>query len=279
MPYQKYPHFGRIGLLPNTGRELLGKDIWITEKRDGQNVPIYMNKNSDIVLIGSRNRAIADSNIISGVKDCDDWPKLVELIQEYPHWVIYIEHFKPGKSPTRIERPKKKNSFVVIDIWDSVATKWMTYNFVHQMCFHRKLGIVKLYDVIRPTSLEELWEKREYWVEYAKKHCREGIVGKTYENSPLIIFKEKVDLPKLQKEERLKQYDSPDLPHMPHDVLMRAVDQGMNEVVKNGGDPKDKSVAMPVVAKYVGAQAREHDYNPKVSNLFECYVQWLKENT
>jgi len=61
MGWRKYKDLEPHQRLKNEGRELLGKEILITEKRDGENVSVWLN--GDEVKVSSHNLEKADDNI------------------------------------------------------------------------------------------------------------------------------------------------------------------------------------------------------------------------
>jgi len=272
MSYEKYPDFGRIDQLRSDGRELLGKVIHLTVKRDGENVPIYMNANSEMVLIGSRNQKIADDNIRNGVVTTKEYPSIVELLLEEPTWTFFYEHMMPGRGPTKIEMARKNHSMVLIDIWD--GTRFLHYNAVHQYAHKYKIPIVGLLDVVQPDSLDELFEIRDKWLKWCRVHHKEGFVGKDYRKQ--VFFKEKIDLPKKQKGFK-KGKKGPTLPPMPEAKIIVAVERAIHECKENDEDYKSPKFAMVRIARHISAEAAEHHYAPP-RNYFGYYKRYLDEH-
>ncbi len=279
MPWKEYYDMGRIEQLRNSGRELLGKHLFITVKRDGQNIPVYTNPNTDFIGIGSHHKSVADTDMQSRVKACPEWPKVVEFMEEHQDHVVYFEHIMGGgdkyhKTPTRIEKPKKHSHLVLIDIWSHSQNKYLSYNYCYQQAHKYRIPIVDLLDAVDPMSMEELWDIRNLWLNWCKKHYREGIVIKDYYSKYQVFCKEKIDLPKRPKVPKVKD-NRLQLPPMPVDKIFSAIDQAFEEVRRSGGDIKDVSVTMPIVARHIATQAREHDY-AMVRNPFSYYQEALK---
>ena len=111
------------------------------------------------------------------------------------------------------------------------------------------------------------------YLHWCRHHKKEGIVGKTYIGDEQVFFKEKIDLPKRQKQPR--DNDKPQYPTLPLDMTLRAIEQALHVVEENGGDKTSPKDAMPTVARYVSTQAREHHYSSP-GNLFVYYQGYLR---
>jgi len=176
------------------------------------------------------------------------------------------EHIKWNNvSPTRIEPRRKHIHWILFDVYDADAERYMPYNWVYQLAYHYKIPIVRIVDEFIPMSERELFDKIEEAKKWCKRHRREGIVGKDY--SSQVFFKEKIDLPKRPKLERPKK--KPEYPPMPEDRIIRALQHAFDEVGEENW--KDKAVAMPVVARHVAAEAEEHNYD-RPRNIYSYYV-------
>lgn len=272
MSFQKYYDMGRIEQLRNGGRELIGRMLCITVKRDGQNCSFYQNPNSSMINLASHNQAIAADDIRDKVKSTKEYPKILEMMEENDAYKIYVEHIPRGFGATRIERKKKYNFLVLIDIFDSTTNRYFNYNYVYQMAHTYKVPVVKQLDIFQPETLEEIIITKDHWLKWCKKHFREGIVIKDYSGKEQIFVKEKINLPKLKKF-RTKG-PKIELPPMPQDKIDSALNQAMAEVLREGFDPKDPKLAMPIVARYITTEAREHCYaTPR--QYFQHYIQYL----
>lgn len=280
MPWKEYYKMGRIEQLRNSGREFIGKHLFVTVKRDGKNVPIYRNPNTDFVGIGSHHKACAEGNIQAGVKLCLEYPKVVEMLEEFDHHVLYFEYMEGGKklkkSPTRIEMPRKKYSLILIDIYDLHAEKYLSYNFCYQQAHRYRIPIVDLLDQVTPMNIDEVYDIKRKWLPWCSKHHREGVCIKDYYSDPQLFVKEKIDLPKRVNEPKEPKEDRPKLPPMPEEKIKTAIERAFHECRENGEDVKNNAHIMPRIARHVATEAREHMYStPK--NLYNRYIDYLEE--
>lgn len=280
--FRKFEHFGRIDQLLFYGHELLGHEIEWLEKRDGQNVPLYWSEFDNRVHIGSRNFPDAEEAIQETVRSCKEWPNFERYVREHPYNIVYVENIMAGPGPTKIERPKKNPSMVLIAIYDTRNNTYMRYNLMHQTATHNKLPIVRIVDRTMPATIDDLEEDKLRMLKWCKQHHREGVVGRAYANEgnkwegSMLLFKEKIDLPKRSKTlERL--HVNPSYPAMEHDETMRAINDALNEVIRTGGNPRNNADAMPVVAKWLRTQAEEH-YKSVPKNMFAMYLDFCKRH-
>lgn len=267
--WQRYMELEPIKRLDNEGRELLGKEICITIKRDGENVSPWLDE-TDQTHISSHNNEVADDNIQSRFKLTPEYSKAVELLlDEKNTWhndcILYGELLKEI-SPTRIEPKRKKTHWILFDIYSKTQGKYMDYVLIYQKAYHFKIPIVGLLDVIAPKSLDELNEKIEGYKKWCKKHKREGIVGKCYNSG--IFFKEKIDLPKRPKLEKPQKSDII-YPPMPEEKILRALQHAFDEVGESNW--KIVKIAMPVVARHIATEAQEHYYSTP-QNFYRWYT-------
>lgn len=269
----KYPHIGRHGQLLNRGRELLGKHIYWTEKRDGQNIRIYYNEEVDEVWVGSRNNDRA--KFYQQVEQAPEWPALKQLAQEHHNWVIFCEHMMKGHGPTRIEEPRDHNYIVLIDIFRVSPTdsRFLPYNFIHQMACHLGVPIVSLLDIRSYATLADLKKDVDEFLDWAKEEKREGVVGKVYDEYYQIFFKEKIDLPKPKKECVPQQM--PNYPPLPPEKVDKCLDRARVECERNGEDIYQPKYFMPRFAAHVKTEQREHFYSAPGAKLFQYYQDYL----
>ena len=122
--------------------------------------------------------------------------------------------------------------------------------------------------------MDEIYEKRDELYKWCKRHRREGVVGKTYYTKPQIFFKEKIDLPKIRKPIKLKPNEI-QRPKMPDEKIKSAIKQAKYEIEKNGGDFKNPKDSMPIIAKYISTEAKEHHYAIPVK-MFSFYQFYLE---
>jgi hypothetical protein len=268
-PWQRYTQLEPIKRLDNEGRELLGKEIYVTLKRDGENVSLWLD-DTDQVHISSHNNEVADNDIQSRMKLVPEYKKAIELLlDEKNTWhsdcILYGELLKTI-SPTRIEPKRKRTHWIIFDIYNKADGKYMDYTALYQRAYHFKIPIVGLLDVIAPKSLEELEEKITGYMKWCKSHKKEGIVGKCYNTG--VFFKQKIDLPKKPKLEK-PQKSEIEYPMMPEDKILRALQHSFDELGEEAY--KDRTKAMPVIARHISAEASEHYYNvPK--NFYNYYI-------
>ena len=157
----------------------------------------------------------------------------------------------------------------MFDIWDNKNKRYLPYNRVYQLGCHFKIPVVEIVDEHQPMSMTELTDKIDEMKKWCKRHRREGVVGKVHNSKEgiQIFFKEKIDLPKRKKLDRENQNQS-HYPPMPEEKILRALLHAFNEVGEE--DWRKVKIAMPVVARHISTEAREHNYNtPK--DMFNYY--------
>lgn len=284
--WRKYYELEPIRRLKNEGRELLGNLVYITEKRDGENVSLTLKPIIENHIIGtdvlpqcvgfipaihSHNQEIADDNIQNRFRQTSEYPKAIQLLKDetnyQKHYILYGELI-PLTGPTRIEHRKKHITWVLFDIFSITENRYLSYNEVYQKAYHYHIPIVNLLEVTQPVNLEELKEIVDKWLKWCKKHRREGIVGKCYNNQ--VFFKEKIDLPKITKFPKNRQVRI-EYPPMPNDKIIRALQHAYDECIKNKLDWKLPKDAMPLVAKHLENEAKEHLY----TTPHNMYRVWL----
>lgn len=278
--WKRYKDFGRIMQLKNSGRELIGKEIQWTEKRDGSNISFWIN-DEHLVCISSHNLEQADNELINKVLSTDEYDIIFKEImqeKEFENCIMFFELISPGRGPTRIEPPHKKARLVLFDIYNTKTDKYYTYNYCFQIAHKFKIPIVKLLDTTCPTTIEELFETRDRLLAWCKRHRREGVVGKAWFSTDAgyesIYFKEKIDLPKLKPMQRPKENEVR-LPPMPTEKIFNAVDQAREECERAGNDFSNPRFGMPLVVAHLNTQGREHSYAvPR--DMFQIYQQYLE---
>lgn len=253
------------------GRELLGKEILLTEKRDGSNISIWLDKNGN-TRVSSHNLKEAETKLSNKVRGTKEFPKIEEYLKNElnfnHHYIAYGELMAKGKSPTRIEPSRKRDRWILFDIWDVDNNRFLDYTLIYQCAFHFKIPIVRVLKTISSTTMKELKQELEEILIWCKKHKREGVVGKVYKEKEQIFFKAKIDLPKIK---RIKRHQRPKLPQMPEEKIIRAMQHAWDEMGEDETKWKDKRIAMPIIARHVSTEAREHFYStPK--NIFNYYL-------
>jgi hypothetical protein len=269
MLWQRYVELEPVKRLLNEGRELLGKTIYVTEKRDGSNVSLWLDE-TDILHISSHNMEVADKDIQNRMKNVPEYKKIIDLLMDEKYqWhndcIVYGELLQ-NISPTRIECKRKNLHWIMFDIYSKTSESFHDYNSMYQKGYHFKIPVVHLIDIFIPTSLDDLYVSIEKYKKWCARHRREGIVGKCYNNK--IFFKEKIDLPKKPKLEKPQKSDII-YPPMPEDRILRALQHSYDELGED--NYKNKSLAMPIIARHIATEAREHYYNVP-QNFYSWYV-------
>lgn len=260
-----YKDLEPIRRLRNEGRELLGKTLTLTEKRDGENVSVWLKPDGELG-ISSHSLCEAAPDITNRFKATNEYRKAKALLESelgfHHEYILYGELLK--EVATRIEPRHKKLQWILFDAWDCELKRYVSYTQLYQMAYHYKIPIVKVVDFFIPTNEEELIAKIAALMKWCKRHRREGIVGKDYENQ--VFFKEKIDLPKLPKLPKQPQIT---LPSMPQEKRIRALQHAFDEVGE--ANWKDTKIAMPIVAKHFSVEAKEHNYGP-VKDMYQLWV-------
>jgi hypothetical protein len=261
----KYYELEPIRRLRNEGRELIGKTLTLTEKRDGENVSVWLDEKGE-VKFSSHNLCEASEDIVNRFKVTAEYHKTELLLKTelnfHKEYVLYGELLKEV-GPTRIEPKRKKVSWVLFDAWEVTEKRYISYTQLYQLAYHYKIPIVRVTGFVVPTSIEDLEDTIKNQLKWCKRHRREGIVGKDYENQ--VFFKEKIDLPKLPKIPRQPQLQ---FPPMPQERIIRALQHAYDEV--GAGNWKNVKVAMPIVAKHIAVEAKEHNFNAP-RNMYQLY--------
>lgn len=303
-PWHRYVELERIKRLEEEGRELLGEFIYVFEKRDGENVSIWLEGTDDpnIMLphVSSHNMVNADPNIVSRLQATPEWEKLCLLLRtEFAnfnkHFILFGELVNKGKGATRIEPTHKYAHWYMFDILDADADTYLPYPLVHQMAYHYRLPCIEAFETWTPWKMDDIEPKVKEWKTWAKRHRREGVVGKVYKNGKFIGFKEKIDLPDLPPVPRAIA-EKATFPPMPEDRILRALQHAWDDLdtirttenfayIQSSDKPKEmpwaedhmrqlwkrKDLAMPLIAKQISVEAREHNFNPP-KNVFEIYL-------
>jgi hypothetical protein len=282
--WQRYVELERIKQLRNEGRELLGELIYVEEKRDGENLSLWLEE-GDVVHVSSHNMVNADPAIVSRLQAAPEYDKACAFLRyeraTFNHeYMLYGELVNKGKGPTRIEPAHKYAHWHLFDIYDTTSRTFLPYPLLFQHGYHWKIPVIPAIEQFTVYQVEDLYAKIEDWKTWARKHKREGVVGKIYKNGVLIGFKEKIDLPKLEGLPRVRQ-EQAIYPPMPEDRILRAMLHAYDEVTTIEGQVlhpadaehvwRDKAVAMPALVKHLVVEAREHNFEvPK--KPYDLYV-------
>ena len=281
--YKKYRDLEPIARLNYNGREILGQRVYVTSKRDGENVCIYedignfmvdgeVNPQGEIIpVIGSRNQPEASSDIQNRMKATPEWKKVQDLVkterEDYNDVYVCYGELQKHISPTRVERNKKNLHWVMFDVWDKKAERYLGYNKVFELGKKYRIPVVKLLEIAECNTMEEVQIMVDTWMKWCRRHRREGIVGKIYRGDQP-YFKERIALPKKIKI-RKSDHDRPLLPPMPEDKILRVLKRTFDEIGAENWN--NTSIVMPAFAKYIAVEAEEHYYE-RPKNIYAIYM-------
>ncbi len=279
MHWIRYPQMDRISGLRNSGRELLGHEIILQEKLDGSNIALWPKIEDNKFLgvnISSHNMEVAEESLQNQVRLTTEYTKIVDLLQnEFEQYggqfIAYGEYVPAGKGPTRVQPKRKKASWVMFDLYNTATNRFENQTLVYQKGYQWKIPVVKTIRNWVPRSMEELSLEVPKLKAWARRHRREGVILKVYEGDQ-VFAKEKIDileLPRIHKPSKKEL----DYPAMPEDTIQRALAHARDEVGLENW--RDKRLAMPVVAKAIALEAREHLYSAP-RNIFFIYEQSLQ---
>jgi len=299
----RYMELSKILHLRNEGRELLGKHLYFTEKRDGSCLAVWLKllprwkrilnkilrKRFDNipdpckyqVMVSSRNMEMAQYSIRADFRRCEDSVPVLIYLNEHPTHIVFGELLRKGLSPTRIE-DHKKVEFIVFDIFDTM--KWYktnklfgfkAYQQIHQECYHYNMKCVKLFGEGRFMSMESLLKYRDKMLIICEQENREGVVIKTFQegNKPLYC-KEKLDIARSRGQPKLER-GQPELPPLPFSEAVGAVDKAYADL---GEDFSDKRKAMPMVARYIQHEMEKHICSKPELNFYFLYREYCKDH-
>jgi hypothetical protein len=266
---QKWCHYKDlepIRRLRNEGRELIGQTVTITEKRDGENVSLWLDETGK-PCVSSHNLCDASADIITRFHTTKEYDKALLLLKTeqgfHKEYVLYGELLKEV-GPTRIEPRHKKIQWILFDAWDCEEKRYVSYTQLYQLAYHYKIPVVRAIGFVVPVSIENLEEIIKAQLKWCKRHRREGVVGKDYDNQ--VFFKEKIDLPKLPKLPRQPQLQ---FPPMPEEKIIRALQHAYDEV--GAENWKETKIAMPIVARHFATEAKEHNFSTP-RNMYQLWV-------
>lgn len=267
--YKKYEDLEPIVRLRNRGRELIGKVVLFTEKRDGQNTSLWRDDIGKL-HISSHNQEEADKDIQKRMQETPEYPAVYGLLRdqkdEYNKDLIVYGELLLKVSPTRIEPKRKYIHLILFDIYDYNEQRYLSYEQIYQLAYSYHIPIVRVIDRCIPASIEELEAKIVETLKWCKRHRKEGTVIKNY--SDQIFAKEKINLPKLPKIERPNRIN---LPEMDEHTILRALQHAWDEI-NDEEKWRNKSIAMPIIARQLQTEAREHNFSPP-PNFYKLYLE------
>ena len=283
----KYPKLERISNLKPNPEILLGQEIYWTVKRDGSNIGVYLD-NEDNIQLRSRNLPIASDMFYSGFNQTSHVDAIRDMILNERDYgdeiVVFGEMLMKGRSPTRIEMHEDFD-YVVFDIWSTKQNRFLHYNKVYQTCYHFDIPVVDLYGTCNVSTIESLYKFKDEMIAKAKDNSMEGVVGKVWAKLPwncgegagtkrgIVYFKEKHDLPSLEKIPRMEEKDKIQLPILPDSEIYGAIEKVRTDI---GSDFTDIKIAMPLVAKYINEECRKHNCKAP-RNIFQYYQQRIRD--
>ena len=272
--WRRYTQLERVRQLKNEGREFIGREVIGTVKRDGENVSIYYDAETDTFPVGSHNLKDASEDIIARFKSTAEYPRICDYLktektQYNGDYIAYGELLKQI-GPTRIEPKRKYIHWVLFDLWNEFAQRFEPYNMVYQKGYDFKIPVVEAISTFKPFTLESIQNQIQADLKWCRRHRREGVVYKVYEGDNQTFAKEKIDLP-----DRPKIPQNPGkilYPLMDDETLFRALKHAQDELGPE--DWKDKAKAMPLFAKMVSVEGAEHNFEPR-KDLFKYYLDSL----
>lgn len=268
----QYPRIQNLEMLKPTPRILLGRRLLWTEKKDGSNISIWFK--NDKVQISSRNLEQASQDLVTLVKNSEDYPNVLDLLTENPQFVLYVEACRKGRSVTGAELYDRDYLFL-FDIYDRSAKQFLNYIAVHQHAYHHNIPVVKLYAETRHRSMKDLLKFKNHVLSVCKEIEIEGMVIKLrkpyVKEIGFVQSKVKLDIPQPQKRKIAKGKII--LPPIPENEILGAVDKAWQEL----GNEKFREVrqAMPLIAKFVSEECRKHLYSSPSRKLFSFYKEYL----
>jgi hypothetical protein len=277
--WQRYVQLERIQRLKDEGRELLGEVVYVQPKRDGENISVWLNgTDSWTPHISSHNMVDAESNLINRFTTTPEFTNATLLLRTErekfgQNLILYGELVNAGKGATRIEPLHKNAHWYLFDIYDIDKALYYPYPLVYQTAYHYHLPLIEALETWTPQNMQDIQTKIVEWKRWAKRHRREGVVGKLYKNGVLTGFKEKIDLPKLAPISRVNP--KPTLPPMDDHTILRALQHAIDTVGKQNWE--SIKLAMPELAKQLETEGREHHFHPP-RNMYQVYLDSLQNN-
>ena len=251
------------------------------------NIGVYLD-DEDNIQLRSRNLPIASDMFYSGFNQTSHVDAIRDMILNERDYgdeiVVFGEMLMKGRSPTRIEMHEDFD-YVVFDIWSTKQNRFLHYNKVYQTCYHFDIPVVDLYGTCNVSTIESLYKFKDEMIAKAKDNSMEGVVGKVWAELPwncgegvgtkrgIVYFKEKHDLPSLEKLPRMDEAGKIQLPSLPDSEIYGAIEKVRTDI---GNDFTDIKIAMPLVAQYINEECRKHNCcAPR--NIFQYYQQRIRD--
>ena len=290
----RYMELSKILHLRNEGRELLGKYLYFTEKRDGSCLSVWLKllprwkrilnklkrwRPINIpdplkweLMVSSRNMEMAEKAIRGDFLRSGDNVPVLRYLNDHLTHKVFGEILRKGLSPTRIENHEEVE-FIVFDIYN--GGQFLSFQQVHQECYHYGMKCVQLFGEGRFRSMKSLLKYRDKMLKICEEEQREGVVIKTFDKDGKPLYaKEKLDIARSRGKPKLEK-GQPDLPPLPFSEAIGAVDKAYADL---GEDFSDKRKAMPLVASYIGKEMEKHLCSKPVENYYGLYRQYCRDH-
>lgn len=285
----RYPHINHMYNVEPNIEAFLGRTLYFQEKLDGSNAGFYLNEKGE-VQVRSRNNAVADADMQKWALQTGLLPNIQELLQNASEWgseyVLFGELYGKGKSPTRIITYEKP-FFVAFDLWSQKAGGFVPYVAAHQQCHHFEIPFVETVLYGQFSTVAHLQSSLDELLDKAKEKRLEGYViktwdikereleawGKTKYTLPL-MFKHKLDTPRLEKIMKVEDFEKITLPVLSDSDTYGAINRVRMDI--GAADFKIIAKAMPIVAAYINIECKQHNCRaPK--NLHQYYLTAVKD--
>ncbi|BBE42796.1 RNA ligase family protein [Conexivisphaera calida] len=273
--WREYPsvdHLSQV-LRYHSIEEILAQPIVIEVKRDGENVSVWMGEDGKIHA-SSHHNIDAPQNTVARLERTHTFRTLARAIHAL-NWLIFYGELLLARSPTGIERPKRRIDWVVFDIYDTERGRFLQQDEFESTCSTYHLNHAKVLEVKKFSDEDELKAATSKWLNWCRRHHYEGVVLKTYDRS--IRWKAKIELPTPTSS---AGGSTAQLPPMPEEKYWRALINALEELRLKYPNPDelkaawmDPSKAMPVFAKHVETEAREHGFGA----MKNPYRIWLEK--
>jgi hypothetical protein len=276
MPFIKYPDLESLRRVEY--KELLiGREMVVTVKRDGQNVSNYMD--NGVPYISSHHQACAPEDIEKRIKASQDYVGAIELLKDYPNVNAFGELLS-GRGPTKVEIDVKTiPEWHLFDILDGSTYRWFDYDKLTSLSSAYKIRLVQCLRRFTPNSIDEIEAMLSEMMTWCNENHYEGVVCKTYGDPKTVMFKQRVVI----EVSKVPKKDKPTglvLPVMDMERITRSLQHAYDEVTAAHGESGwlDTKIAMPAIAKHFHLEAAEHGVAiPR--DMFRLYNDTLKPGT
>jgi len=138
--WKRYIEMEPIKRLREQGRELLGREVFATVKRDGSNLSTWEADDGSFP-IASHNLEKAEEKLANRLMATPYWERMKTFLHEervtYGHrYMIYGEYVPAGYGATRIEPKHKNPTFEMFDMLNTADGQFINYNLLYQHGYH-----------------------------------------------------------------------------------------------------------------------------------------------